>query len=208
MDGGSWQSSGATVSGLSVGSHAVTYQAAGGYTAPSSESVTITANQTTTLSRAYVAIPSGSLTVTLTPSGVGAWNVDGGSWQSSGATVSGLSVGSHTVNFSDDSQYNTPASLSVKIAKGKVTKATGKYTPKYGSLTVTISPAGAANAGATWSLDNGNAQAGGSTLSNVDPGSHTLTFSTIQGWNTPKSQTVKITAGKTVTKKGTYTVVK
>jgi hypothetical protein len=45
----------------------------------------------------------GSLQVTLAPAGAvsaGAqWQVDGGAWQSSGATVSGLAPGSHTVAF-------------------------------------------------------------------------------------------------------------
>ena len=49
--------------------------------------------------------PVGALTVTLTPQeaiDAGArWHVDGGEWQESGDTVSGLSVGSHTVKLQD-----------------------------------------------------------------------------------------------------------
>ena len=50
-----------------------------------------------------IAQQTGSLQVTITPSGAisaGAqWQVDGGAWRNSGSTVSGLSVGSHTVAF-------------------------------------------------------------------------------------------------------------
>jgi len=54
----------------------------------------------------------GSLQVTLAPAGAisaGAqWRVDGGAWQNSGATVSSLIVGSHTVNFQTVSTWTTP----------------------------------------------------------------------------------------------------
>ena len=53
VDGGALQVSGDTVTGLSVGSHAVTYKAVTGWTAPESESVSITDGVTTAISRTY-----------------------------------------------------------------------------------------------------------------------------------------------------------
>ena len=50
-----------------------------------------------------VTVVPGNVQVTLTPAGAisaGAqWNVDSGGWQSSGATVTGLSPGTHDVYF-------------------------------------------------------------------------------------------------------------
>src|ERR1035438_158847 len=115
VDGGAWQSSGATVSGLSVGSgHTLAFNTVSGWTTPGSQTPTIIANQTTTATGTYV-VQTGSLQVTLAPSGAvsaGAqWQVDGGVWQSSGATVSGLSVGSgHTLAFNTVSGWTTPGS--------------------------------------------------------------------------------------------------
>lgn len=54
VDGGAWQSSGATVAGLSPGTHAVEYHAAPLWTAPEAETVLILSNQTTTATRTYV----------------------------------------------------------------------------------------------------------------------------------------------------------
>ena len=59
VDGGAFQNSGATVADLSVGSHAVTYKTVTGWTAPASESVSITDGNTTAISRSYTLRPAG-----------------------------------------------------------------------------------------------------------------------------------------------------
>jgi len=53
VDGGQWQNSGVTVSDLSVGAHIVNYKAVFGWAAPSSETVTITYDQTTQIAGTY-----------------------------------------------------------------------------------------------------------------------------------------------------------
>ena len=74
----------------------------------------------------------GSLQVTLGPAAAvtaGAqWNVDGGVWRNSGVTVSGLSVGSHTVNYNVVTGWTSPANQNVSISNGATTNATGSYT--------------------------------------------------------------------------------
>jgi hypothetical protein len=65
------------------------------------------------------AVPTGSLTVTLQSAPAGAqWSVDGGAWQNSGDTVSGLSVGDHTVSFKTVAGWITPPSQTVTVAAG------------------------------------------------------------------------------------------
>ena len=159
MDGTGLQTSGATVSSLSVGSHTVTFSSVNGYTTPTSQTVTVSADTLTPATGTYVAIPqTGSLQVTITPPGavsVGAqWQVDGGSLQASGATVPSLSVGSHTIAFSTVSGYTTPASQTVTIAANATTPATGTYVviAQTGTLQVTLTPAGAITAGAKWQV--------------------------------------------------------
>jgi len=80
VDGGVWQYSGATVSRLGVGSHTVKYRAVSGWTAPSSETVTITNGQTTALTRNYTQQGSiligdavDALNLTWTTGGGGTW---------------------------------------------------------------------------------------------------------------------------------------
>ncbi|MGO9020109.1 MAG: hypothetical protein ACLQVJ_17370 [Syntrophobacteraceae bacterium] len=81
-----------------------------------------------------ITVTGGSLTVTIEPAEAIAdgaqWNVDGGGLQSSGVTVSGLSVGKHTVAFSSISGWTTPASKTVTIANDKTAAAAGTYVQK------------------------------------------------------------------------------
>ncbi|MCX8064729.1 MAG: pre-peptidase C-terminal domain-containing protein [Candidatus Hydrogenedentes bacterium] len=73
----------------------------------------------------------GSLKVTIQPSEVvsaGAqWRVDGGSWQDSGVVVSGLSVGSHTVEFNYVNGWTKPGNQVVSISSGQTTEITVVY---------------------------------------------------------------------------------
>jgi hypothetical protein len=208
VDSGAWQNSGATFPGLSLGSHTVNFKTIGSYTTPGDQQVTISNGQTTNASGTYVA-QTGSLTVTISPAGAitaGAqWRVDGGAWQNSGTTVSSLLVGSHTVNFKTVSGWNTPGNQQVTIADGQTTTATCTYTAQTGSLTVTISPAGAITAGAQWRVDSGAWQNSGTTVSSLLVGSHTVNFKTVSGWNTPGDQQVTIADGQTTAVTGTYT---
>ena len=74
---------------------------------------------------------TGSLKVTISPQDAvdaGAqWRVDGGAWRNSGATVSGLSVGGHTVSYKYVSRWVTPDDESVTISSGVTSTATGTY---------------------------------------------------------------------------------
>ncbi|MBF0292065.1 MAG: VCBS repeat-containing protein [Nitrospinae bacterium] len=81
------------------------------------------------------------------------------------------------------------------------------FTPQVGSLTVTISPAGAITAGAMWRVDGGAWQASGATVSNVAVGSPTVSFNTVAGYTTPANQNVAVTTIGTATATGTYTAI-
>jgi hypothetical protein len=74
---------------------------------------------------------TGSLQVTIAPAAAitnGAqWQVDGGTLQNSGTTVSGLSVGFHTVSFSTISGWTTPSNQTVSISANSTATATGTY---------------------------------------------------------------------------------
>ncbi len=97
-----WRASGATVQGTVNGSATIAFQSATGYVTPSNLTYTHSAS-TPTQSVTY-ALQTGSLAVTISPAAAvtaGAqWRVDGGAWQTSGTTVSGLSLGTHSLEFS------------------------------------------------------------------------------------------------------------
>ncbi len=75
---------------------------------------------------------TGSLKVTLSPRDAidaGAqWRVDSASWQSSGTTVSGLTVGAHTVSYNTLTEWEKPSDESITITEDQTTLLTGTYT--------------------------------------------------------------------------------
>jgi hypothetical protein len=208
VDEGSWQTSGTTLSGITVGSHVVYFAAIVGWPAPAPVPVTISNGKTTSATGTYKLKSGGSLTVTITPAGAVAagaqWNVDGGAWQNSGDTVDNLSKGSHAVDFNTIAGWTSPDAQTVTISSGKTTTATGVYVQQFGSLTVTISPAAAVSAGAMWNVDGGAWQNSGATVGKLPVGAHTVNFNTITGWTSPASQSVNIVNGQTTSATGTY----
>ncbi len=82
--------------------------------------------------------PSGSLRVNLSPSGAVTagvqWQVDGGAWQNSGATVYRLSGGSHTLAFSTVAGWTTPTNQTAIIFTNQITTLTGSYVQQFGTL--------------------------------------------------------------------------
>ena len=77
----------------------------------------------------------------------------------------------------------------------------------FGSLLVTLNPTGAVSAGAQWQVDNVSFQNSGTTVSNLSPGSHTITLKTITGWATPSNQVAIIASNSTTTAVGNYTQI-
>jgi streptogramin lyase len=135
--GGSvWQTNGAIVTGLPVGPQSVSFLPISGWTAPSSQMVNITNGQTTLAAGTYV-LQTGSLQVTILPAAVvtsGAkWQVDGGMFQASGATFSGLLPGTHTIGFNTVLggtllAWQTPSSQVVTISNALTNSVTAIYT--------------------------------------------------------------------------------
>ena len=147
-------------------------------------------------------LEAGSVQVTIGPAGAvsaGAqWNLDGGASQTSGATLTNVPVGSHTVDFSTVSGWTTPAAAPVTVVANTTASITGTYVQQLGSLTVTLLPAAAVTAGAQWSVDGGTTwQASGATVSGLAVGGQTVSFNAISGWDSPASAPVTIVINTT-----------
>ncbi|NIS49811.1 MAG: hypothetical protein GWN94_01635, partial [Phycisphaerae bacterium] len=151
---------------------------------------------------------TGSLQVTISPPGAvtaGAqWRVDGGAWRDSDYTETGLTVGSHTVEYSTVAGWDTPANEVVQINDGLTTITMGIYIAQSGSLQVTILPQGAIDAGAQWRLFGGTWRNSGYTESDLPIGWYTVEFSEVEGWNKPVSETVQIHNSQLTTVIGNY----
>jgi hypothetical protein len=76
--------------------------------------------------------------------------------------------------------------------------------PQIGSLQVTISPVAAITNGAQWRVDGGTNNDSGAIVAGLSAGSHTVSFTSISGWNTPPNRAVTIQNNETATTTGTY----
>ena len=206
VDGGSWQTSGAAVAGLTVGSHTVSFNNIHNWITPAIQNAVINYNQTTTNIGTYS--PLGALQANLgPPAAVNAgaqWRVDGGAWQASGAAVANLTLGSHTLSFSTVANWATPTNQAVAVNSNQTTTVTVNYGQLFGSLQVNISPAGAVSAGARWRVDGGAWQNSGTSVSGLTLGSHTVSFSIVSGWGVPVNQIVTVDANQTTTATAIY----
>jgi hypothetical protein len=92
-------------------------------------------NLTSHITNSFTTLPlevkSGSLQVTIAPAAAitnGArWQIDGGTPQAGGVTVSNLSVGEHIINFGIVGGWTTPSNQTVSIKGKSVAKAKGTY---------------------------------------------------------------------------------
>jgi len=205
VDGGPLQASGAIVSGLSVGNHTVAFKPVTGFITAVDQTVFVGDGSTTITDGVYDPT-TGSLQVTISPASLtnAQWQVDGGPPQPSGAIVSGLSVGFHTVSFGSVSNWIAPANQAVSITGGNTTLAVGFYQPATGSLQVTITPAAAIAAGAQWQVDSNEFLPSGGIISGLMPGFHRVSFTLLGDWIAPADQMVSVTAGNTTIALGVY----
>ena len=126
-----WLTSGATEAGISVGAQTVEFSDVVNWTKPVNQAVTITKDQTTVASGAYIQ-HAGSLQVTISPQGA----IDAGAkwrrvgttpWLTSGATEPEIRVGAHTVEFSDIGGWTKPSNAPVTISKDETTAIVGNF---------------------------------------------------------------------------------
>jgi hypothetical protein len=209
-----WYNSGATESGIAVGSYAVEFKSVAGWISPANQNVTISGGSTTNASGTYVLqTETGSLNVTISPAGAvsaGAqWRRVGTTpWFNSGDTEIGVAAGSCDVEFKTISGWSTPANISVMITAGQVTNAGGTYIQALttGSLQVTISPAEAVAAGAQWRRTGTTPWFNsGDTEPDVAEGSYEIEFSDIAGWTKPNDLSVTLSAGQLTESTAVYT---
>src|SRR5436190_2329784 len=196
VDGGAWQNSGTTATGLTPGVHTVSYNALANYITPASESVTLASGQTTNLSRNYTA--TSNLTVTLTPS-TGSWQVDGGAWQASGTTLTGLTPGAHAISYNTLANYIAPANESVTLVSGQTMNLSRNYTAT-SNLTITLTPSNA-----FWQIDGGVWQASGTTFTGLTPGAHAISYKALANYIAPANENVTLVSGQTTNLSRNYT---
>ena len=206
LNGGGWLKSGTTLGYIPPGSHTVEFMGIPGWTQPATQTITISAGQTTQAQGVYQ-LTTGSLTVAMQPRDAvveGAqWRLTTGRWISQ-ATLCCLPPGSHTVEFMGIPGWTQPARQTITVTAGQTTQVQGVYQPTTGSLTVTIQPHDALAKGGQWRVGGGSWQASRATVSTLAPGNMTVEFKDLTGCIKPGIHNVTISAGQTTQTNGVY----
>ena len=93
----------------------------------------------------------------------------------------------------------------IVVTEGQVVTGYDFQLDPAGSLTVTISPQGAIDAGAQWRrVGTATWLDSGTTENSIPVGTYTVEFKTVTGWTAPSSVGVTISIGQTETTSGTY----
>ena len=190
---------------LAPGSHTVSFTHIEGYTDPAPQTVTVTAGATTTVTGTFT--QRGTLRVITSPAVPSTISVDGiprddwGMWTD-------IPAGSHQVCFGAVPGHTTPACQTATVTAGALTTITGTFAtststtgPTGGMLRVTTSPALPSQI----LIDGNPADSWGLAWVHLPAGTHTVSFTHIEGYTDPAPQTVTITNGATTTVTGTFT---
>ena len=152
------------------------------------------------------------VTVTISPAeavSAGAqWCVNNGGWMDSGATVSGLLAGQHTISFKNVSGWIAPADQQITVNANQTASITAIYVAQStgtGSVQVTITPAVAVSAGAQWRLDNGAWMNSGAIASGIAAGKHAVSFKAVYQWVKADDQIISVAADTPTAASATYT---
>ena len=197
IDDGEWTSSGKTLT-TTVGKHVISFQSVQNYTTPSDKIITLALGDKFSQTVAYeVVLPK--VTYTLNPA-EGKWRIDNGDWNDSGTTVEGT-VGSHKVSFMEVAGYNTPSEQTLFLSAGGMVERTVNYTVIAPTVSYTLDPENG-----KWRLDNGSWNNSGTTVTTT-VGNHTISFTSVDGYTTPDSQNIVLSAGENLSRTVKYETI-
>ena len=200
LNGGAWQPSGTSFF-VMPGDYTVDYSSLEDYDTPGFENITLTAAGIFATTRYYTS-QKPTLHVDLAPSS-GQWRVDGGAWQASSATVSELTTGTHTIDYTDVGEiYAQLPSETVSLGLRENAVITRSYPIKPpASLTITLNPTAA-----QWRVDGGAWQLNGATVANLSYDVvHAIDYAPVDGYLVPASETFTPYSGQQVSLSRTYT---
>ncbi len=212
VDGASYRNSGDTATGLTPGSHTVSFKAVSGYTTPASHSVSVSSGATTTDTGTYAVITPSTYTLTLNTS-----NPDAGGATPAPLTSGNIYAADAVVQLTAYANYGyhfvgwsgalsgtvNPATITMSGNKS-VTANFASGDDRLGTMTLTIQPPAAAAAGVQWGWNAEDYRNSGTSVTS-SPGTYIFTIHGVDGWLGPHQKVVTLIAGQTTNVTVTFT---
>jgi hypothetical protein len=213
-----WQQSGATLSNIYQGTYTVEFRDVYGWSTPASRTVAINTGRTALLNVTYQGggqrqgqvRGEGALIIYIDPPeaiDAGAmWRLQGSeTWLRSGEADQYAPAGQSIVEFTDLKGWERPADQTVNVIRGRTATLNVSYTPMWGSLSVTIEPHEAADAGAMWRRQGTDIWLrSGETENEVPTGDYTIEFSSVKYWVGSSAAQVSIESSQTTSLTASY----
>ncbi len=199
--GAAWNESGHLESRLSPGTYEINFKEVEGWIEPDLVEVTLVRGESTIVTSRYV--QTASLTVIIDNNTQvkthATWSIDGGvNNNGTGARVDGLSPGlpGYDIIFSDISEdvpgWDRPSTIHVELSEAEERTVTAEYTPVFGSLQITFTPAEAPSS-ARWRVSGDTNWFGsGEIATNLAYGNHTVEYNEVEWWKAPDNETIFI----------------
>lgn len=216
--GGNYQPPGVPFQNLGPGQYQISFKPLSGYNTPGDQSVSVVANQQTTVNASYSSIPPSTYTLTLnqggstgyiSPSPFGTWN--GSADVYTAGSVIQLTAnaypGYHFVGWGGDlSGAANPATITMS-ANRSVTANFASGDPNMGTVIVTIQPPAAVAAGVKWGTYYDNYRDSGTSYTTW-AGGYFIVLHPVDGWISPIATDllpVTLTGGQTTNYTVTFT---
>ncbi len=188
LNGEGNHASGEVVRGLPVGDHVVAFAPVAGWDAPEQKTVAVTKDELTSVPAVYVQ-QTGSVSAVIEGPENALWSLNGEGSYASGEVVQGLPVGEYVVSFAVVEGWDTPAEVTVSVAKDALSSVSAVYVQQTGSVSAVIDGPETA----LWSLNGEGSYASGEVVQGLPVGDHVVAFAPVAGWDAPERKTVAVT---------------
>ena len=199
LNGEGSYASGEVVQGLPTGEYVVSFSVVEGWEKPEDRNVSVAKDGMTAVSGVY-AQHTGSVSAVIEGPQNALWSLNGEGSYASGEVAQGLPVGDYVVAFGGVEGWEKPEDQKVLVVKDELTSVSAVYTQQKGSVSAVIEGPETA----LWSLNGEGSYASGEVVQGVPAGEYIVSFSEIEGWNTPADVVVSVTKDSLVSVTGSY----
>ena len=202
-----------TLNRLAEGDYTIIWGDVSGYVTPDPETLSLTAGNTVEFTATYTEAV-GTIVIENDPDELYVrWNLTGPDgynldyWEET--TIPNRPIGDYTITWEEQSDWITPSPETLALAAGDTIVFEAIYTPGPNTILVTSEPDDICNG---WHIDGPNSYSAGSNggfalmSTYIVPGEYSMTWNSVDGWNTPAPEILTLTADGTINFHGVYTV--